>query len=113
MGERMCEKMCEKMCEEMCEEMGEKMGEKRCEGKRETTIYGVRSPRQTAENDVKHPEVRRKKMSLHVGILHEDGQTGIAVWERVLAGTSCESALGTDLGSLAGNGGLFGPLVKS
>lgn len=64
MGERMGEKMCEKMCE-MCEKMGEQMGEKRCEGKRETAIYRVRSPGQTAENDVKHPEVRRKKMSLH------------------------------------------------
>jgi len=45
------------------------------------TIYKVRSPRQTAENNVKHPEVRRKKMSLDVGILHEDRQTGITVWE--------------------------------
>jgi hypothetical protein len=36
MGERMGKKMCEKM--------GEKMGEKRCEGKRETAIYRVRSP---------------------------------------------------------------------
>jgi hypothetical protein len=80
MGEKMGEKMCEEMREEMCE-MGEKIGEKRCEGKRETAIYRVRSPRQTAENDVKYPEVRRKKMSLYVGILHDDGQTGITVWE--------------------------------
>ena len=63
----------------MDERMGERMGEKMCEGKRETAIYRVRSPRQTAENDVKHPEVRRKKMSLHVHNLHEDGQTGITV----------------------------------
>ena len=77
MGERMCEKMCEKRCEEMCEKMREGMGGKKCEGKRETAIYRVRSPRQTAENDVKHPEVRRKKISLHVSILHEDRQTGI------------------------------------
>lgn len=105
--------MCEGMGEKMSEKMGEKMGEKICEGKRETAIYRVRSPRQTAENDVKHPEVRRKKMSLHVHILHEEGQTGITVWELVLAGTGCESAVGTDLGSLAGKGSLFGPLVKS
>jgi hypothetical protein len=77
MGEKMSEEMGEKMSEEMSEEMCEKI----CEGKRETAIYRVRSPRQTAENDVKHPEVRRKKMSLHVHILHEDGQTGITIWE--------------------------------
>ena len=71
--------MCEKICEEMCEKIGEKIGEKRCEGKRETAINRVRSTRQTAENDVKHPEVRGKKMSLYMGILHKDGQTGITV----------------------------------
>ncbi len=49
----------------MGEKMYKKMGEKRCKGKRETAIYRVRSPRQAAENDVKHPEVRGKKMSLH------------------------------------------------
>jgi hypothetical protein len=81
MGGRMGEKMRGRIGEKMCEEMCEKVGEKRCEGKRETTIYRVRSPRQTAKNDVEHPEVRRKKMSLHVGILHKDGQTEIAVWE--------------------------------
>lgn len=37
-------------------EIGEKIGEKRCEGKREAAIYRVRSPKQTAENDIKHPE---------------------------------------------------------
>jgi hypothetical protein len=52
---------------------GEKMGEKRGEGKRETAIYRVRSPRQTAGNDIKYPDVRGKKMSLYTGILHEDG----------------------------------------
>jgi hypothetical protein len=80
-GEKMGEETCEKRCEEICEKKREKMGGKRCEGKRETAIYRVRSPRQTAENDVKHPEARRKKRSLHVGILHEDRQTGITVWE--------------------------------
>ena len=58
----------------MCEKMGEK-----CEGKRETAIYIVRRPRQIAENDVKHPEVRGKKMSLHVGICMKPGR--ITVWE--------------------------------
>ena len=57
----------------MCEKMGDNMGEKRCEGKRETIIYRVR-PRQIAENDVKHPEVRRKRIT---AFGHEDGQTGI------------------------------------
>ena len=38
---------------------------------------------------------------------------GITIWEWVLAGTGSESAVGTDLGSLAGKGDLFGPLVKS
>jgi hypothetical protein len=52
------------------------MGEKRYEGKRETATYRVRSPRQTVETDFKHPEVRCKKMSLHVGILHKDGRLG-------------------------------------
>lgn len=45
------------------EKMGERVGEKICQGKRETAIYRVRSPRQTAENDVKHTEVIPKKMS--------------------------------------------------
>jgi hypothetical protein len=63
----------------MCEKMGEKIGEKRYRGKRETTIYRVRSPRQTTENDIKYPKVRRKKMSLYIGILYKDGQTGIAI----------------------------------
>ena len=83
MGERLGEKMYEEMYEKMCEkmyEMGEKMREKRCEGKRETAIYRVQSPRHTTENDVKHPEVRRKKMSLHMGILHKDRQMGITIW---------------------------------
>jgi len=52
--------VCEKICEEMCEKIGEKIGEKRCEGKRETAINRVRSTRQTAENDVKHPKEARK-----------------------------------------------------
>jgi hypothetical protein len=46
-------------------ERGEKMREKRCEGKRKTAIYRVPRPRQTAENDVKHSEIRHKKISLH------------------------------------------------
>jgi len=41
------------------------------------------------------------EMPLHVGILHEDGQTGITV---CLAGTGCESAVGTDLGYLTRKG---------
>jgi hypothetical protein len=57
----MCEKIGEKICERMGKKVGEKMGEKRCEGKREMAIYIVRSPRQNAEDDVKHPEVRRRK----------------------------------------------------
>jgi hypothetical protein len=36
----------------MGEKIGGKIGGKICEGKRETAIYRVRSPRQTAENDV-------------------------------------------------------------
>jgi hypothetical protein len=62
-----CEEMSEEMCEEMCEKigknMGKKMEEKRCEGKRETVIYRVRSPRQNAEDGVKQLEVRRRKRS--------------------------------------------------
>jgi len=54
------ERISERMGERRGERMGEKMGEKRYEGKRETAIYRVRSPRQTAENDVKHPEDARK-----------------------------------------------------
>jgi hypothetical protein len=79
MCEKMCEETCEKRCEEICEKMREKIGGKRCKGKWETAIYRVRNPRQTAESDVKHPKVRYKKMSLHVGILHKDKQTGITV----------------------------------
>ena len=65
----------------MCKKRREKIREKICKGKRETAIYRVQSPRQTAENDIKHPKVRHKKMSLHVHILHEDGQAVITVWE--------------------------------
>ena len=72
-GKSVCDRMWERMCE--------RMGKKGCEGKRKTTVYSVRSFRQTAENDVKHPKLRRKNVSMHVGILHEDGQTGITVWE--------------------------------
>lgn len=75
-GERMGERMCEEMREEICEKIGEKIGDKRRQGKRETAIYRVRSPRHTAENDVKHPKVRREKMFLNVGILHKDGRRG-------------------------------------
>jgi hypothetical protein len=60
----------------MCKKIGEKIREKRREGKREIAIYRVRSSRQTIENAVKHLEVRRKKMSLNVDILHKDGRRG-------------------------------------
>jgi hypothetical protein len=53
--------------------IGKKISEKRCEGKREMAIY--RSPRQNAEDDVKHPEGRCSKSPLygHSHILHKDG----------------------------------------
>jgi hypothetical protein len=41
--------------------MGKKMGEeKRGEDKREPVIYRIRSPRQNAEDDVKHPQGRKR-----------------------------------------------------
>jgi hypothetical protein len=49
------------MGEKMGKKMSKKIGEKRCEGKKETAIYRVRSPRQNAQGGVKHPEVRRGK----------------------------------------------------
>jgi hypothetical protein len=57
----------------------ERRWERRCEGKREIAIYRVLSFKQIAKNDVKYLKVRRKKMSLYAGILHEDGQTGVIV----------------------------------
>ena len=80
-GEKVGERMCEKMYEKICEKRREKIGEKIYESKRETAIYKVRSLRRTTENDVKHPEVRHKKMSLRVHILHKDGQIVITVWD--------------------------------
>ena len=59
----MGEKIGEEMCEKIGKNMGKKMEEKRCEGKRETAIYRVRSPRQNAEDGVKQPEIRRRKRS--------------------------------------------------
>ena len=38
----------------------EKMGEKRGEDKREPVIYRTRRPRQSAEDDVKQPEGRKR-----------------------------------------------------
>ena len=68
--------MGERMCEKMCEGIGEKIGGKISQGKRETAIYRVRSPRQTTENDVKHPEVRRKKISLYCIFCMKTGRGG-------------------------------------
>jgi len=69
--------MCKKIYKKIGKKIEEKIGETRCKGKRETAIYRVRSPGQTAENDVKHPKVRRKKISLYRRL--EDGRTGITV----------------------------------
>jgi hypothetical protein len=62
----------------MGKRMCEKMGEKRRKGKREIAIYRVRSPRQTAKNDVKYPKVRHKKMSLHRRQADKDNYLGIS-----------------------------------
>ena len=58
----------------MGEKMSEKMGEKRGEDKREPVIYRIHSPRQSAEDGVKHLKAEK-------GPTHEDRQTRITVWE--------------------------------
>jgi hypothetical protein len=75
----MCEKICKRISKKISEEIGEKIREKICEGKRETAIYKVQSPRQTAENNVEHPKIRQKKMFLYIHILYKDRQTEITV----------------------------------
>jgi len=47
--------------------------------KRKIAVYKVRSSRQTIKNDVEYPKVTRKKMSLYIGILYKDRQTGINI----------------------------------
>ncbi len=49
------ERRINEMCEKVVEKIGEKMGEKRWR-RRESAIYRLRFPVQTAENDVKTPE---------------------------------------------------------
>jgi hypothetical protein len=49
----------------MCEEISEEIEEKKCEGKRETVIYKIRSPKQNAEDGVKQPKVKHKKGLTH------------------------------------------------
>jgi hypothetical protein len=64
----------------MGEKTGEKTGKKRGEDKWELVIYRIRSPRQNAEDDVKHLEDRK-------GPTHEDRQTKITVWELAYSGS--------------------------
>jgi hypothetical protein len=72
------------MGEKVGKKMGKKMEEKRCEGKREIVIYRVRSPRQNAEDDVKQPEVRRRKRTHAWRQADKDNCLGMSVqWEQI------------------------------
>jgi hypothetical protein len=77
-------RMGERIGKRICEKMGEKIGEKRYKGKREIVVYRVRSPGQIAENAVKYPGVRRKKMSLHGRQVDGDNCLGMSSgWHRL------------------------------
>jgi hypothetical protein len=46
--------------------------------KRKIVIYKIRNPGQTAKNDVKHLEVKRKKMSLYGTWADGDNYLGLS-----------------------------------